>query len=1474
MLQKTKVFIAAVAIIFAAPTQADWLNSLKKEAERAKEKAAGVLGTVRDVKETVTITKEVIKEGGDVADSVRYQDPYSPSHQEVRLLQSKLNAQGYDAGRPDGQLGERTRRALRHYQSNIGLPVNGLIDYSLYQRLVSAAPQSQVQIHDTRRERLSNNEWKQYQRLLNELGYNAGPADGLPGRRTKTAVEQFLRDYNLSAYSTGDREGFSVIKQVVYGVAPTENAVASDNSISTINSEQTLHDAVSREALLTSETLLIGGDPEEQRSAVDALALALVAANPDLLDGRGVLESWFEYEGRSVESSYLLPDALRQLKEEILQRPVPVIKNILLHRTANLTKGQYNLETGIFPVAVQDLNRSIVIPQLSDLRLSLPVSEQFPLLQEKHARRNMSFLGVAMTREQAISLERQRMSDRRKRQTSLKLVTAVAPSKYTFPNLSEMQYALEARMDVTVNTIDAYFVDGTNRAAGELFYQWAPLPLNNNDSPRVATGVDEIARRFGMTVIDGHINPAKGDSTGLIAAMVLSKQPELLDVFPQSLILARALLTRKEQTKIFGQHGRRLEALDSVAQARIMESISGEYRSLLLSRAVPVNIPLLTANQMVVKSYDRNQGLFPLEMRSEFYSRFQKIPSTGGISAIADVGDRWVPTSIPVVGDDAMRLRDRLFDRHSGLSANAHLVRFGTTKDLSVEFLRGNQYALGSVSVSIRLEYDRERLYDKNLEEPVHEFPRVHPEQKRFSDVMAAIDVPLADRYRIMGSVMHIGETPEFKNQFVQSSRLVKNANEFDRDEAANKATQYVENKMNGSNEPLWLAGQIRVGEYDFAAGEFSVVGITFTNTDRTEPAGGHYFAGKIHNKSLGAIPALAMTKEQAEKVVRAFPKGQPRLLQMRARVVPLGAVTELSERSRYSTLTVTHRIEEVYVLNKPERSHRQNWEILGHIVSATENTLETETEENKTITFDSDRPLLDQDMLLLHAAQSQEVLSNEAWDWLMRNRWAYDNGVKSTVTTRFFEPGALFPDKSSAQILRPKFIAWVQGLNLPTYENVVVQLNFGASSASNRSRHNSKSDPVPLAQVCGVVVGELSTAFAPRVATFDTKYSASERHSRTMGAYGQEFIVEHDANAGFSMLSAVQCHQQAKQSGQRQRQPSSASRLTLTFDTLPYIADRSAELGLVNADVEKITFSENNDGLPDITVKLKFDRLEIRDSFDPTSGSVLKTLSASDIAPKEPEGKDMRIEQSDIVAIKLGLNLADASKLVESHFGESSRYKVRRGFTTNPQPFENADIWVNKDGNEYIALFFEGDRALAKVLGVTRGMRLAGVEFNRETALQMLRLKYGAEEIVKADRNLNLVWGKYVSSWPEQVGKSKGYRSVGQEGACKLNWNTGKMPSKAEDADGKTVHLRSVLPQGSGIYFKWPSIRNQRQAPEECDFYLEAFHDDRSDPEVFVGMFDINAYQMAFAQSSSMSATVERTAPTPDANQGSAVKF
>jgi N-acetylmuramoyl-L-alanine amidase len=70
---------------------------------------------------------ELVEAGYSLGDRVLYLRFPFYRGDDVRTLQSALNLLGFDAGREDGILGERTERAVLEFQRNVGLPPDGIV---------------------------------------------------------------------------------------------------------------------------------------------------------------------------------------------------------------------------------------------------------------------------------------------------------------------------------------------------------------------------------------------------------------------------------------------------------------------------------------------------------------------------------------------------------------------------------------------------------------------------------------------------------------------------------------------------------------------------------------------------------------------------------------------------------------------------------------------------------------------------------------------------------------------------------------------------------------------------------------------------------------------------------------------------------------------------------------------------------------------------------------------------------------------------------------------------------------------------------------------------------------------------------------------------------------------------------------------------------------------------------------------------
>jgi len=106
-------------------------------------------------------------------------------------LQQALGAQGYYQGGPTGIYDQDTRDAVRDYQRASGLSVTGVADNNLLARLESGSSYGTYGA-------ASPTVIKQIEQSLSDKGYRVGPIDGRMDTQTQTAIDDFLRQAQLS----------------------------------------------------------------------------------------------------------------------------------------------------------------------------------------------------------------------------------------------------------------------------------------------------------------------------------------------------------------------------------------------------------------------------------------------------------------------------------------------------------------------------------------------------------------------------------------------------------------------------------------------------------------------------------------------------------------------------------------------------------------------------------------------------------------------------------------------------------------------------------------------------------------------------------------------------------------------------------------------------------------------------------------------------------------------------------------------------------------------------------------------------------------------------------------------------------------------------------------------------------------------------------------------------------------------------
>lgn len=130
--------------------------------------------------------------------------PPQMAHAYIVDLQAELAAHGYRPGAADGVLGARTKQAIRQYQKDAGLQVNGVASKELFEHMKFALPKVNAKA-EAAPAAPSRALVSEVQRGLAARGYYAGAVDGVAGSATREAVRRFQADASLPVTGAVDQ---------------------------------------------------------------------------------------------------------------------------------------------------------------------------------------------------------------------------------------------------------------------------------------------------------------------------------------------------------------------------------------------------------------------------------------------------------------------------------------------------------------------------------------------------------------------------------------------------------------------------------------------------------------------------------------------------------------------------------------------------------------------------------------------------------------------------------------------------------------------------------------------------------------------------------------------------------------------------------------------------------------------------------------------------------------------------------------------------------------------------------------------------------------------------------------------------------------------------------------------------------------------------------------------------------------------
>ena len=146
----------------------------------------------------------------------RYQQ--GSSGEGVREIQERLSALGHscDRDRP-GEFGDATLAAVRAFQSERGLPSNGVVGQDCWRALYEAGYRLGDRLLFLRRPMLRGDDVAELQSRLDALGFDTGKPDGIFGPQTERGLRDFQLNRGLAIDGVSGPEVITELRLVARG---------------------------------------------------------------------------------------------------------------------------------------------------------------------------------------------------------------------------------------------------------------------------------------------------------------------------------------------------------------------------------------------------------------------------------------------------------------------------------------------------------------------------------------------------------------------------------------------------------------------------------------------------------------------------------------------------------------------------------------------------------------------------------------------------------------------------------------------------------------------------------------------------------------------------------------------------------------------------------------------------------------------------------------------------------------------------------------------------------------------------------------------------------------------------------------------------------------------------------------------------------------------------------------------------------
>ena len=199
---------------------------------------------------------------------------YGSRGDDVRQIQERLIELGYDTGDVDGVFGNITKNAVMAFQRDRGLYVDGIIgNISIASMNEDAEDTADDASHSTVLPILSRSllygstgsDVLAMQKVLLQLGYAVGPADGEFGSQTENAVYAFQRDHGLIVDGWVGDQTWDILRKLTDSVSRISQGTGSSTASAQTGSNVSL--SIYRDLSIGSN----GNDVRDLQKALEAL---------------------------------------------------------------------------------------------------------------------------------------------------------------------------------------------------------------------------------------------------------------------------------------------------------------------------------------------------------------------------------------------------------------------------------------------------------------------------------------------------------------------------------------------------------------------------------------------------------------------------------------------------------------------------------------------------------------------------------------------------------------------------------------------------------------------------------------------------------------------------------------------------------------------------------------------------------------------------------------------------------------------------------------------------------------------------------------------------------------------------------------------------------------------------------------------------------------------------------------------------